>query len=144
VIALATAAILLAAVAGAFALERAFSPPEDEPGRTVSIVEGSKVLRTFTMDQLQDLGVRRVVMQGKPETGPSLLSVLSASGVTSFSSVTVIGLGVRDSGRLTLMRKAVDNDVLLDIAKRGTSKICGPDIPYARRVRDVTRVEVQR
>ena len=49
----------------------------------------------------------------------------------------MIGLGARDSGKLELDRSAVDQDVLLDVANRGTAKVCGPNIPYDERVRDV-------
>ena len=131
-------------VAGAYAFERAFSPEEGEPGGSISVVEDSRVLKTFTMNELRKLGVRRVVMQGKPETGPTLLSVISAAGVDTFSSVTIVGVGARDSGRLTMKRAAVNRDVLLDLANRGTAKICGPNIPYGSRVRDVIRIEVTR
>ncbi len=131
-------------MAGAFALERYLSPPVSEPGRTVSVMEGSKVLRTFTMAQLKALGTRRIVMQGKAEEGPTLLSVLAASDVDGFFSVTIVGLGVQDSGKLVLARSAVDDRVLLDLANRGTSKVCGPNIAYGQRVRDVTRIEVHR
>ena len=131
-------------MAGAFAYERAFSPAPGEPGSSIAVVEGSRVLRTFTMDDLRELGVRRVIMQGKPETGPTLLSVLTAAGVSRFSSVTVVGLGARDSGRLTLERAVLDRKVLLDLANRGTAKVCGPHIAYDGRVRDVIRIEVLR
>jgi hypothetical protein len=136
--------VLLLAVAGAYAFERAYTPANGEPGSSIAVAEGSRVLRTFTMDDLRKLGVRRVVMQGKPETGPTLSSVLSAAGVHEFASVTIVGLGVRDSGRLTLARAAIDRNVLLDLANRGTAKVCGPDIPYDKRVRDVVRIEVTR
>jgi hypothetical protein len=131
-------------VAGAYAFEHRFTPSKGEPGGSVSVVEGPTTLRDFTVDELQALGTRRVVMQGRPEEGPPLLSVLSAAGVDEFASITVVGVGARDSGRLTLPRKAIDRDVLLDIANRGTTKICGPKIAYDRRVRDVLRIEVRR
>ncbi len=131
-------------MAGAFAYERAFSPEPGEPGGGVAVTEGSRVLKTLSNDGLRALGVRTVVMQGKPETGPTLLSVLSAAGVNDFTSVTIVGLGVRDSGRLTLGRADIDRDVLIDLANRGTTKVCGPTIPYDARVRDVVRIEVTR
>ena len=84
--------------------------------------------------------LRRVEMQGKYEEGPPLLAVLEAAGVDDFGSVVIMGAGVRDSGRLKLQREQIDDDVLLDIANRGTCKIAGPDIawrgPRARHHRD--------
>ena len=87
--------------------------------------------------------MKTVKMQGQDETGPTLLSVLHAAGIDSFASVTVVGLGARDSGTLELRRAQVDEDVLLDIAKRGTVKVCGPDISWSARVRDVTELSVR-
>lgn len=132
------------AVAAAYAYERANAAAPGKAGYGVAVTDGSRVLETFDVAQLRALGVRRVMMQGKPETGPTLLSVLGKAGVTQFESVTVIGLGARDSGKLVLDRSAVDQDVLLDVANRGTAKVCGPNIPYDERVRDVVRIEVQR
>jgi hypothetical protein len=63
--------------------------------------------------------------------------------VTDFDSVTVTGLGVRDDGRIVLSRAQVDQDVVLDVAERGTTKLCGPNIAYEDRVRDVERIEVR-
>jgi hypothetical protein len=47
------------------------------------------------------------------------------------------------STRSTFNRDEIDEDVLLDFALRGTTKLCGPDIPWERRVRDVERIVVR-
>lgn len=142
VLTLAAAALLVVAVAGAWALEKATRVAEP-PGSRVSVERAGKVLATFDMNGLRALGTKRVVDQGKAQEGPALLKVLEASGVTSFTQLRIVGVGLRDSGKLELARAKVGPDVVLDLADRGTAKIAGPGIAYGDRVRDITRIEVQ-
>ena len=109
----------------------------------VTVVRPDGRERAFDIGQLKALGMRKVMIDGKTEEGPTLLSVLEASAVTEFDSVTVLGQGVRDDGRITLKRDEVDRDVVLDFALRGTVKLVGPKIAWDDRVRDVMRVEVR-
>jgi hypothetical protein len=109
----------------------------------VRIVRDGRMLKSFKLPELEGLGMKTVTMQGQPESGPTLLSVLRSAGVSSFSTVTVLGAGARDGGRIELARSAIDDRVLLDIAKRGTTKVCGPDIQWSQRVRDVLDIEVR-
>jgi hypothetical protein len=110
---------------------------------TVTVVRAGEQIGRYNLEQMRALGTRRVWMEGKLEEGPTLLGVLRASGVTSFESVTVRGMGLRDSGVIELARSQIDDDVLLDIAVRGTTKLCGPNIAWADRVRDVELIEVR-
>ncbi len=139
-----TGAVLAVLAAAAFGFERWY---EAGPGSThayaVVVTRDGREMHRFSLAELQRLHARTVKMQGQDETGPTLLSVLRAAGIDAFSAVTITGLGVRDKGELELERKQVDDRVLLDIAKRGTAKLCGPDIPYASRVRDVIRLAVR-
>jgi len=107
------------------------------------VVRGGAVLADFDRQDLERMELRRVFMQGKFEEGPSLLTVLVSAGVEDFEEVTVVGAGVRDSGRIVLAREEIDEDVLVDLAIRGTAKICGPNIPWDARVRDVMELQVQ-
>jgi len=145
------AAAVLVLIAGAWALEHV-----SDPGRisgsdnavaasySIAVVRDGKTLSTFTVPQLEALGMQRAKMQGKWEQGPSVRSVLEAAGVDEFSSLRFVGMAIRDEGELTLAREEVGAGVLLDIALRGTAKVCGPNIPQADRVRDLIRIEVER
>jgi hypothetical protein len=82
-------------------------------------------------------------MQGQLQEGPALLEVLRQAGVEEFDSVVVRGMALRDAGVIELGRDEVDEDVLLDFAIRGTVKLCGPQIGWADRVRDVEEIEVR-
>ena len=138
---LAAAGLVCLAVAGAWGFE-SIAARIWEP-YTISVVRNSNVLATFDIDQLEALGMKRVKMQGKYEEGPPLLTVLEAAGVQDFETASIVGLGVRDSGYLELPRQDIDENVLIDIANRGTCKIAGPNIAWGDRVRDITRIEVR-
>jgi len=141
---LVAAAVLLLLV-GAWAVERfssGLAGSADETPYSVSVVVDGETIKRFTLDDLESLKSKRVVMQGQPEEGPPVLTVLSAAGVSEFDSLMFVGMKVRDGGILILPRDEVSGDVLLDIAKRGTAKVCGPEIPQESRVRDVIRIEV--
>ncbi len=138
---LAAAGLVCLAVVGAWVAEKAVVANSDV--YRIPVVQDGEVLAEFDIEQLQELGTRRIEMQGKYEEGPPLLAVLEAAGVSDFESVVVTGVGVRDSGSLELTKDQVDEDVLLDIANRGTCKLAGPNIAYEDRVRDITRIEVR-
>ena len=102
-----------------------------------------QVAKVLDLDDLKSLPTRKVVMQDQEPEGPPLLALLNDAGIRSFERVKVVGLGVRDDGIIVLAANQVNDDVLLDIAVRGTTKLCGPDIAWGDRVRDVQRIEVQ-
>jgi hypothetical protein len=109
----------------------------------VRLVRDDAVLAVFSLEDLRAMESRRVRMQGQLQEGPSLLEVLRAAGVQRFDTVVVTGMGLRDAGVLELRWNEVDEDVLLDFAIRGTVKLCGPEIGWADRVRDVEEIEVR-
>jgi len=142
----AAAVLIVLAVTGAWAVERvsAAKTVASGGGYSVSVVRGNRILKTFTAAELEALGTRRVKMQGKWQTGPPVQRVLDAAGVDGYSALTFSGSEGGVKQKLTLQRSEISNDVLLDIAFRGTAKLCGPNIAQTARVRDLTRIEVQR
>ncbi len=136
-----TVATLVVAVAVAWLLD--FRAQAGDAVYRVAIVRDEEVVRTFDLEELRALPARKIMMQGEEQEGPPLLDVLEAAGVTEFASLTVTGLGLRDSGRLVLRSADVDEDVLLDFSLRGSVKVCGPSIAWEDRVRDVERIEVR-
>jgi len=109
----------------------------------VRVLDGTRVVASYTVEELEDLGVVKIVALGKDEEGPSLARVLQASGVESYERVIIHGAGIRDDGEIELTAKQVSRNVIFDIANRGTVKVVGPEIAYADRVRDVTEVVVE-
>jgi len=136
-----TVATLVVAVAVAWLLDLRAQAGDDV--YRVAIVRDEEVVRAFDVEELRSLPARQITMDGEVQEGPPVLDVLKAAGVTEFKSLTVIGLGLRDSGRLVLDAADVDGDVLLDFSLRGTVKICGPEIAWEDRVRDVERIEIR-
>ncbi|KUK48084.1 MAG: hypothetical protein XD74_1381 [Actinobacteria bacterium 66_15] len=132
---------LLAVAAVAWLAEGLLTTPDDIP--PLLVTRGGEVLATFSMAEIRDLPTHEVSQFGKWEEGPQLLLVLSEAGVEDFERVTILGQGVRDDGEIVLTRAEIDEDVVLDLANRGTVKIAGPDISWADRVRDLTEIRVE-
>ena len=139
--------VLLAGVAAAWWFESSTPPSAATVASTstyrVRITRAGRELASFDLAQLQAIGMKTVVVQGGTEQGPSLLAVLERAGASDFTTVTILGTGTRDTGRIELGVADVGPDTVLDIAKRGTVKVAGPDIPYDMRVRDVTEIQVR-
>lgn len=137
-----TLGVLLALVAGAWALDRFTSDFSAEVYRVV-VAQDGEVLTAFSLDEIKAIGMRKVEVDGQLQEGPPLLDVLKAAGIDDFDSVNVTGQGIRDSGVIELDRDKIGRDIILDIAGRGTTKLVGPGIDYDTRVRDVIRIDVQ-
>ena len=112
-------------------------------GYVVKVTRDGVRLASYDLAQLEAMGMRQVLVQGGTEQGPPLLTVLKRAGAGTFTSVTMLGTGARDSGRLVLAASAIGPDTVLDIAKRGTVKVAGPNITYSQRVRDITEIQVR-
>jgi hypothetical protein len=145
------AGVLVAIVIGALLVERGVNGAAEAPGGApaakaygVSVEQGGKVLRTFSVQQLHSLPQTHVTSDGKAQAGPSLPAVLAAAGVTgAYSALEIRGMGLRDGGRLTLPAGKVNARVILDFSDRGTMKIVSPQLDFGERVRDVTAIVVR-
>jgi hypothetical protein len=139
--------VLLAGVAAAAwfesATHSAAASPSNPTGYHVVVTQDGRRLASFDLAQLQAIGMKTVVVQGGTEQGPPLLTVLARAGAVDFTTITIIGAGTRDTGRLVLSVAEVGTDTVLDIAKRGTVKVAGPNIPKDMRVRDITEIQVR-
>jgi hypothetical protein len=108
----------------------------------VAVSRGGKVLHRFSVAELRALPPQRVTINGKTQEGPSLKTVLETAGVTSYGSLSVVGYGLRDRGRLTVSAAAAEGS-MLDFADRGTVKFCNPTLAWDQWVRDVTELDVR-
>ena len=135
----ATVVIIVAAVATAWALQSLGSTDDYK----VTVVRDGSAVATYSLTDIAKMPARTVVMQDQEQEGPPLLDVLERAGIRGFDEVKVVGMGARDDGVIVLSADEIDRDVLLDIAERGTTKLCGPDIAFDDRVRDVERIEVR-
>lgn len=112
------------------------------PGYSVQVVRDGEVVRDFTPEELGSLPQREIVADGKEQNGPAVLVVLEAAGVSEFERLDVVGMGLRDDGRLTLAVTEIDDDVILDFSDRGTFKLVSPEMDWRDRVRDVTELRI--
>lgn len=135
------AVVLVLGIGVAWALQ-ALVPTSGAPYR-VTVRQDDQVVASFDLAALKAIGVKQVVADGKPQTGPTLASVLAKAGVKDYSQVEVIGPGTDDSGHLVLQQADVTPDLLLAVSNRGTVKAAGPAIAKDKWVRDVTELVVQ-
>lgn len=139
------ATVVIVLIAAAIGFETLMSSGTSGSGSdyTVSVIRDGRTLARYSVAELREIDMSTITVGGKVEEGPRVLAVLEAAGVDDFTRITVTGLGVRDDGTIVLRRAEITDDVLLDIAVRGTVKIVGPDIVWADRVRDVTEIVVE-
>lgn len=142
VFAVALALLVVAAVVAEALVSSGTSGP-GAGGYEVTVTRDGAVLAAFTLDDLRALGLKKVTIAGKTEEGPTLLSVLEAAGVDDYRELTITGMGIRDDGSIVLEASEITDEVLLDIANRGTVKVVGPAIAWSDRVRDVTKIDVR-
>jgi hypothetical protein len=139
--------VLVAGVAAGWFIEHRATPASGASsgggGYHFVVTRAGKQLASYNLSQLGAIPSRKVTLQGAAEEGPQLLEVLKRSGAGAYSSVVVLGAGQKDSGRLVLKASEIGPDTVLDVAKRGTVKIAGPAIPWDKRVRDITEIQVQ-
>jgi hypothetical protein len=112
-------------------------------GYRVLVTRGGHQLASFGLAEIEAMPSKTVVLQGGTENGPSLLAVLASAGAGDFTSVTILGPGTNGAGRLDIAASEIGPDTVLDIAKRGTVKVAGPNIPFEKRVRDITEIQVK-
>lgn len=140
------ACTILAAIGFAWAFEAIITDDAETSkvsasSYSVVVVHGGVTLHRFTRDDLEALPQRSFKQNGKIEKGPTLVTVLREAGVESFTALEVVGMGLRDSGRGEFTASQLE-DAILDLANRGTAKLCGPRIDWHERVRDVTALRV--
>jgi hypothetical protein len=130
------------AAAGRKAPSGASRRAADSAAYSVAVTRNGALLRRFTLAELHALPASRVTIDGKVQDGPTLLAVLAAAGVRGHPAVTVLGAGLRDSGKLVLPVSRVNGRVVVDFADRGTVKVCSPQIAWGHWVRDVKEIRV--
>jgi hypothetical protein len=112
------------------------------PGYSVAVVRDGKVLARLTLADLRALPQAHVVIDEKEQDGPLVTDVLDKAAAGPVATVTVVGAGLRDSGKLRVGDKAVIDSLVIDFSDRGTVKVCSPKLPWSEWVRDVTEIRV--
>lgn len=120
--------------------------PQTDAGNeyAIKVFWNGQQVALLSFDDLLQLPQIDVVADGKPQEGPTLLSVLQLAGIREFSQVKASGLcrGRIASAELVLNRADITDEVILDKTNIGTTKLCGPDIPYNNWIIDVNELAV--
>jgi hypothetical protein len=110
----------------------------DAPATLLTVTRGGE-----TLHALLALPQQEVTMDGSLQTGPWLRDVLAASDVGDWAHATVRGAGESRAFDVELAIESGPADTyILDITKRGTTKLAGLDLPRERWVRDVTEIRI--
>jgi hypothetical protein len=140
----AVALLLLAAACSSEAVSNS-GPATTEAGAAIvlSVTRGGDTIETWTLAALLALPQQEVEMDGDLQTGPWLRDVLQASSVGDRAHATVVGAGESRAFDVELAIESGPADgYILDITRRGTAKLAGPDLPRERWVRDVTEIRI--
>lgn len=119
----------------------------DESGEySIKITENGRVLATLRVEDLDSLEEHVIVVEGKEQTGPTLLSALESAGVRDFDTVTIKGLaqGRMAEAQISLDRDEIDDQVILDKSNEGTFKVTSPNIPKQEGVVDISEIAITR
>lgn len=95
--------------------------------------------KRFLREEIEKLPEVTLSVDGKILVGPSLETVLKASGVESFSAVTVDGEG----GSVDLSKDESQAGVMLDLSNPENLTLVIPDVPKARTLTSVTTIKVE-
>jgi len=112
------------------------------PSYSVAVMQGGRLLRRFTVADLRALQSVTATIEGKEQDGPAVTTLLTAAGAGTYQTLSVKGIGARDSGRLSLDAAGVNDRLMLDFSDRGTVKICSPDLEWNQWVRDVVEIDL--
>lgn len=109
---------------------------------SITVYNGSRFIKRFTLTDLRRLAQTSFTWEGKAQNGPALATVLKAAGIGGYASLAIKGMGLYDSGHLTLTAAQAAAGVVVAFNQRGTTKICGPKLSRDAWVRDVTEIHV--
>ena len=114
-------------------------------GYSIQVFSAEIQIGTLTLEALSDLDKIKFTADGKNEEGPTLMSVLSLVGISSFEEITVCGFtrGRLATAELTLKWAQINDRVILDFSNQGTCKLAGADIPTNDWIIDVTKMVIK-
>ena len=134
--------LLMAGLAGCGDDDPASTEPRAD-GVVLRVSQGGAVLVDWTLEELQAaLPFTEMELEGSTQSGPLLLEVLTAAGVTSWERGEVIGWGEGRAFEVGLEIEAAEVDAgwIFDVTNRGTVKLASDDLPKQQWVRDVAEL----
>ena len=114
-------------------------------GVILTVFVADQEVTSWTLARISDtLDFVTLTVDGDEQHGPLLTDLLSASGVTSWSTAEVLGKGESrsfDVG-LDVSFGDVSDFWILDVTNRGTLKLVSSDLPRGQWVRDVGEIRI--
>jgi hypothetical protein len=118
---------------------------DGEPQIVLTVYMADEVVAEWTLDALQaEVEFVTLVIDGDEQSGPRVLDVLTASGITDWETAEVLGKGEGRSFDIGIEINAdeVDEEWLFDVTNRGTLKLAAADLPREQWVRDAGEIRI--
>jgi hypothetical protein len=103
----------------------------------VKVTCDGKVLKKYSIEDIKKMPASSIKIDGKTETGPTLMSLLTKAGIKKYTKITLKGMA-KDS--MTLQKKQIDKFTVLDISNRGTIKYSSKTIEKSKWVKDIVEI----
>ncbi|MCJ7726721.1 MAG: hypothetical protein MUP76_10085 [Acidimicrobiia bacterium] len=115
------------------------------PGVVLTVFVADEVVATWTIESLESaVEFVTLTIDGDEQSGPRVLDVLAASGVTEWETAEVLGKGEGRSFDIGVDISAADVDEgwLFDVTNRGTLKLVAEELPREQWVRDAGEIRI--
>ena len=135
--------VVLTAAACSDGATEATDPPAEDV--VLRVVADNAVLVDWTLAELEAaVPYSGLTLDGDEQSGPLLVDVLAAAGVTDWNSGQIFGMGEGRAFEVTLNIDAagVDDGWILDVTNQGTLKLASADLPREQWVRDVGEIRI--
>jgi len=137
---LAVGALLMAACA-----DEGTSTDGEGAGVVLTVFVADEVAAEWTLEGLRsEVEFVTLTIDGDEQSGPRVLDVLAASGVTDWEIAEVLGKGESRSFDIGIEVRADDvgEGWVFDVTNRGTLKLAAADLPREQWVRDAGEIRI--
>jgi hypothetical protein len=114
-------------------------------GYGIKITQNGKTLLVLSLADIDKLTSVTVSANGSNYTGPTILSILSLAGVTSYSKVTIVGFTKQRlaTAELPVAKADLNANYIVRRTNQNTYSLASPDVPFDNWVIDVNELRVE-
>jgi hypothetical protein len=111
----------------------------------LKVTKAGATLKSFSLSDIGALPTVNIVADGKNYTGPTLATLLTQAGVTSYSKITIKGYvkGRVATGELVVTKEEVNDKLILRSTNSNTYSLASPDIDADSWIIDVNELVVE-
>jgi len=139
------ALLALGAVLAAACGEESGVAGGEDPGVILTVFVADEVAAEWTLERLRaEIEFVTLTIDGDEQSGPTVMDVLAASGVTDWEIAEVLGKGESRSFDIGVEVQAADIDGgwVFDVTNRGTLKLAAAGLPREQWVRDAGEIRI--